>query len=111
DLVSSPFFALPPRGPAGRTAAHRPEQWRAVVEALNITHGIDEWRRLEHASKSSLELDGDGDEIGALGPLKIGPHVIGLLWDAVSRVLASYSSVPSRGTYENMLAAFRRLVQ
>ena len=111
DLVSSPFFALPPRGPAGRTAAHRPEQWRAVVEALNITHGIDEWRRLERASKSSLELDGDGDEIGALGPLKIGPHVIGLLWGAVSRVLASYSSVPSRGTYESMLEAFRRLVQ
>ena len=111
DLVSSPFFGLPVPGISDQTAAHRPEQWRAVVEALNITHGIEEWKRLERISRSALELGGDGDEIAALGPVKVAPQVIELLWAAVSDLLTSYSTVPSQGAYGTMLEAFQRLVQ
>ena len=109
DLVSSPFFMLPEAG--GRTAAHRPEQWRAVVEALNITHGTDEWRRLERSCASGLDVDGNGDEIGALGPMKVAPHVSALLGRAVARLLNSFSTVPSRGTYGTLLEVFERLVE
>lgn len=111
DLVSSPFFVLPDAG--GRTAAHRPEQWRAVVEALNITHGTHEWRRLERSCASGLDVDGDGDgdEIAALGPMKVAPHVSAVLWTAVSRLLNSFSTVPSRGAYATLLDVFERLVE
>jgi ATP-dependent helicase/nuclease subunit B len=106
DLVTSPYFAAPLRD----SAAYRPEQWRAVVEALNITHGLDEWRRLERASQSALELDGDGEDTAALGPLRVGPHVTALLWSTVSGVLSAYAGLPSHGAYGTLLDAFQRLV-
>ncbi len=109
DLVSSPCFVIPAEG--DRTAAYRPEQWRAIAEALSITHGTDEWRRLERFCASALDVDGDGDEIGALGPVKVAPEVVALLWRAVSQLLESYSTVPSRGAYGRLLEVFQRLVE
>jgi ATP-dependent helicase/nuclease subunit B len=106
DLVTSPYFAAPLSG----SAAYRPEQWRAVVEALNITHGLEEWKRLERASQSSLELDGDGEEPAALGPLHVRPHVTALLWSTVSGVLNAYAGLPTHGAYGTLLDAFQRLV-
>ena len=111
DLVTSPFFAKPVLGRSGYSTAYRPEQWKAIVEALNITHGLDEWRRLERASQSALELDGDGDEIGALGPLKVAPEVIAVLWSTVSRLLTSCSALPAHGPYGTLLKAFQFLLQ
>ena len=109
DVVTSPFYTGSSDGERGLSTAYRPEQWRAVVEALNITHGLDEWRRVERACHSTLEVDGDGDEAGALGPLKVAPEVIALLWGTVSRLLKSCSSLPSRGQFDILLHAFQRV--
>ena len=111
DLVTSPFFANPVLGRSGPSTVYRPEQWKAIVEALNITHGVDEWKRLERASQSALDLDGDGDEIGALGPLRVAPEVIAVLWSTVSRVLTSCSALPAQGPYGTLLEAFQLLLQ
>ena len=111
DLVTSPFFAKPVLGRSGHSTAYRPEQWKAIVEALNITHGVDEWKRLERASQSALELDGDGDEPGALAPLQVGPEVIAVLWSTVSRLLTSCAALPAQGPYGTLLEAFQFLLQ
>jgi ATP-dependent helicase/nuclease subunit B len=108
DVVTSPFYAgaLLPEG--GRSPAYHPEQWKAVVDALNITHGIGEWKRLESCCKAAIELNGDD---GPLGPLKIAPEVIALLWTTVSQLLTSCTALPVQGTYGTLLEAFQRLIK
>ena len=106
DIVTSPFYARPD---SRLSAAYRPEQWKAVVDALNITHGLDEWERLKRWCQSTLEVDGEGDEIGALGSVKIAPEVIALLWNSVSRLLADCCNLPTKGDHATLLQAFRRL--
>src|SRR5262245_36434780 len=108
DIVTSPFYArsVSDERPS---AAYRPEQWKTVVDALNITHGLGEWERLKRWCQAALEVDGEGDEIGALGPVKIAPEVIALLWDSVSRLLAAYSTLPTKGAAGTLLQAFQRL--
>ena len=105
DIVTSPFYARPLH-----SSAYRPEQWRAVVEALNITHGLNEWKRLEPSCRSVLELDGEGDDSGAIAPFKVVPEVTALLWETVSRLLASYEGLPPHGPFSTLLEAFRGLV-
>jgi len=108
DVVTSPFY----RRPDGEWLhAYRPEQWRAVIEALNITRGLDEWTRLEQSSRSSLEMDGDGDEPGAISGFEIAPAVMALFWKRVSRLLASYADIPERGSLGTLLAVYRRLAE
>jgi len=108
DVVTSPFYA---GGGGSDSRAYRPEQWRAVVEALNITHGNDEWKRLERACQSMLELDGGGDESGALSSFKVPPEVVGLLWKTIARLLSSYETLPLRGSFAILLQSFRALVE
>ena len=109
DIVTSPFYARHVSDDR-LSAVYRPEQWKAVVDALNITHGLEEWERLKRWCQAALEVDGEGDEIGALGPLEIAPEVIALLWNSVSRLLAAYSTLPTKGTHGTLLQAFQRLV-
>jgi len=111
EVVTSPFYARSVHGDRERSPAYRPEQWRAVVEALNITHGLDEWERLERFCHATLEVDGDGDETGALASLKVAPGVTALLWETVSRLLKSCSSLPSQGRFDTLLHAFQRLAE
>jgi ATP-dependent helicase/nuclease subunit B len=108
DVITSPFYAAAGSSDSG---AYRPEQWRAVAEALNITHGLDEWKRLERACQSMLELDGGSDESGALGPFKVAPEVIALLWRMISRLLSSYETLPLRGSFATLLQGFQSLVE
>lgn len=110
DVVTSPFYAGAVLPAGGCSPAYRPEQWKAVVTALNITHGIAEWKRLERICHSPLELDGGGDETGALGPFQIAPEGIALLWTSVSRLLTSCAALPPRGTYGTLLQALQRLI-
>ena len=111
DIVTSPFYAGQRRVGGVDGTGYRPQQWRAVVDALNITQGMDEWKRLEQCSASALELDGDGDEAGALGPYTVIPEVMTGLWNAVSPLLASYAGLPERGSFGSLFEAFRRLVE
>jgi ATP-dependent helicase/nuclease subunit B len=111
DVVTSPFYATPLGGDGTCSPAYRPEQWKAVLEALHITHGRDEWRRLEQCCQSALELNGGADETGGWGSFKVLPEVIALLWQTVSRLLTSYVAVPTQGTCKTLLEALRRLIE
>jgi ATP-dependent helicase/nuclease subunit B len=111
DVISSPFYVKGGRGRESLSTDYRPEQWRAVVEALHITHGLDEWKRLERFSRSALDVDGGGEDIGALGPFKVAPAVVGFLWDAVSELLASCAALPAKSSIQPLLHAFERLME
>jgi ATP-dependent helicase/nuclease subunit B len=111
DLVTSPFYRGPrSSGRFERSPSYRPEQWKLVLEALHITHGLDEWTRLKQASQSALEWEVEDEAAGTIGSVKIAPDVIGLLWETVSELLKSHSSLPARGTIGSLLPAFRELM-
>jgi ATP-dependent helicase/nuclease subunit B len=111
DVVTSPFYVGHRRADGTEASGYRPPQWRAVVDALNITHGVHEWKRLEQCCASALEVDGGGDEPGAIGPLTVAPEVVTSLWNAVSPLLASYAGLPERGAFSALFEAFRRLIE
>ena len=87
--------------------SYRPEQWKLLVQTLHITHGVEEWKRLDHASRAALVLDGEDSPAGSLG---IAPEVIGLFWQVVAQLVQDCSALPSRGTIGRMVAACRALV-
>lgn len=108
DVVTSPLYATTLCNDA--SPGYRPEQWKLIVPALQITRGIEEWQRLEQASRSALELDGGDEERGALGSLDIAPEVIGLLWQVVSQLLADSANLPQQGTVGQLVEALQNLV-
>ncbi len=61
DVVTSPLFASDHLD--HEAAGYRPEQWKMVVPSLQITRGVEEWKRLEPASRMTLELV-EGEEQG-----------------------------------------------
>ena len=93
-----------------RCRSYRPEQWKLVLDALHITHGVHEWKRLEQASQAAFEWDVEDDAAGIIGSVKVAPDVIGLLWETVSELLNSYSTLPARGPLGSLLQAFRDLM-
>jgi ATP-dependent helicase/nuclease subunit B len=105
DVVTSPLYITDLYDDL--SASYRPEQWKLLVQALHITHGVEEWKRLEQASRASLVLDG---EESLAASLAIAPEVIGLLWQVVSQLMQDCSVLPSRGTIGQMVAACRTLV-
>lgn len=108
DIVTSPHYAAMPDH---RQSPHyRPEQWKLIVQALQITHGGEEWKRLEQASGSTLAVNGEEDESNTAGPLNIAPDVIGLLWHLVSQLLEACETFPQRGTVGQLLDAFLLLI-
>jgi ATP-dependent helicase/nuclease subunit B len=107
DIVSSPLF-LSSRQHA-RSPHYRPEQWKALVSALHITHGFDEWTRLEQASRSALSLGRDTVDDAAYDVWGIAPEVIGLCWQVVSELLDECTALPQRGRLGDLIEAFRRL--
>jgi len=109
DVVTSPLYAtdLLDHGQPG----YRPEQWKMVVPGLQITRGVEEWKRLEQASRMTLEL-ADGDEQGgAIDGLDIAPDVITLLWQVVSQLLTDCLALPRRGTVGQLINACRNLAR
>lgn len=106
DVVTSPLYVTDLYDDL--SASYRPEQWKLLVQALHITHGGEEWKRLEQASQASLVLNG---EESVAGSLAIAPEVISLLWQVVSQLTQDCSALPSRGTIGQMVAACRALVE
>jgi ATP-dependent helicase/nuclease subunit B len=109
DVVTSPLYAtdLLDHGQPG----YRPEQWKMVVPGLQITRGVEEWKRLEQASRMTLELV-DGDEQGgAIDGLDIAADVITLLWQVVSQLLTDCLALPRRGTVGQLITACRDLAR
>lgn len=109
DVVTSPLYA--PDQLDHRHRGYRPEQWKLAVPGLQITRGAEEWKRLERASRMTLEL-ADGDEQDRmLDDLDIAPEVIALLWQVVSQLLTECLALPQRGTAGQLIAACRDLAR
>ena len=109
DVVTSPLYAadLLDHGQPG----YRPEQWKMVVPSLQITRGIEEWKRLEQASRATLELVDGGEQERAIDGLDIAPDVITLLWQVVSQLLADCVGLPQRGTVGQLVEACRGIAR
>ncbi len=105
DVVTSPLYVTDLYDEL--SASYRPEQWKLLVQALHITHGVEEWKRLEQVSQAALVLDGEESLVGSLA---IAPEVITLLWQAVSQLAQDCSTLPSQGTIGRMVTACRTLV-
>jgi ATP-dependent helicase/nuclease subunit B len=105
DVVTSPLYTTDLFDDLSEF--YRPEQWRLLVQTFHITHGVDEWKRLDEASRAALVLDGEDSPAGSLA---IAPEVIGLLWQVVSRLVQDCSALPMRGTIGRMVAACQALV-
>ncbi len=109
DVVTSPLFAsdLLDHGAAG----YRPEQWKMAVSSLQITRGVEEWKRLELASRMALEIE-DGEEQGrAVDGVDIASDVITLLWQVVSELMTDCLALPQRGTIGQLIKASRQLIR
>ncbi|MDO9117693.1 MAG: PD-(D/E)XK nuclease family protein [Nitrospira sp.] len=109
DVVTSPLCAsdLLDRNAAG----YRPEQWRMAVAGLQITRGVEEWKRLESASQAALELV-EGEEQGrAVDGVDIASDVITLLWRLVSELVTDCLALPQRGTIGQLITASRQLAR
>ena len=108
DVVSSPLY----RATLTEAEAHgyRPEQWKVLAAALNITHGREEWARLERASQAALAIDGGESEAGVEILWDIQPEVIICGWQVIHELLVELDALPERGTIGQLLAAFRLLV-
>lgn len=105
DVVTSPLYVTNLYGE--QSESYRPEQWKVLVQALHITHGIEEWKRLEQASQASLVLN---SEESLVGSMTVAPEVISLLWRVVSQLSQDCSALPSRGMIGRMIEACRALV-
>ena len=105
DVVTSPLYHTDLHDE--RSESYRPEQWKLLVQALHITHGAEEWKRLEEASRAALVFDGEESRIGSLS---IAPAVISLLWQMVAQLIHDCSALPSRGTIGRMVTACRAYI-
>lgn len=107
DVVTSPLYAtdLLDQG----QQSYRPEQWKMVVPSLQITRGVEEWRRLEQASRTTLELATGEEQEQVIDGLGISGDVITLLWQVVSQLLADGLALPQRGTVGQLIAACRAM--
>jgi ATP-dependent helicase/nuclease subunit B len=104
DVVLSPFYVTDLYDTSSES--YRPEQWRLLVQTLHITHGAEEWRRLERASRAALVLDADERSVSSL---TIAPEVMTLLWEVVAQLMRDCATLPSRGAIGQMVIACRSL--
>lgn len=106
DVVTSPLYGTDLFDDLSES--YRPDQWKLLVQALDITRGVEEWKHLERTSRAGLILDG---EEGPIGSLAIAPGVIGLFWKVVSQLIEACSQLPSQGTIGQMVTACRTLIE
>ncbi len=104
DVLTSPLSRLEAAGSRGEA---RPDLWKLAVQALNITRGEDEWRRLAHASGASL-VTGRDEEAEEDGGVRQGIDArhLRLLWQAASRLIADCRALPTRGSAARLTDAF-----
>lgn len=113
DVLTSPFFRR--SDAADRPVEPRPDLWPAVVRALGITRGEEEWRRLASAGAVRTCLGGGGwdeeDGRGWSGAPDVDAPQVALLWRLVSRLVEGCRRLPIQGSMEEMTDAFGSLVR
>lgn len=105
DVVTSPLYATDLCD--DQTPAYRPEQWTLAVQALRITRGMSEWKRLELVSRAGVVL---GGEESPLDSLAIAPETLALFRQVVAELMADCSTLPLKGTIGRLVEACRTLV-
>ena len=108
DVTASPLY----RSSAllAGSSHYRPEQWKALIAALCITHGRDEWERVNQASQSRLTLQTEADEELPGAALDMAPEVASLCWQVVEELFQSCEGIPTRGTIRELLDALEQLI-
>jgi len=109
DVVTSPLFASDLL--SHDAAGYRPEQWKMVVPSLQITRGVEEWKRLEKASMVALDFVGGEEQGRAIDGMDVASEVLTLLWQVIAQLLADCLALPQRGTAGQLVAASRRLAR
>lgn len=110
DVVTSPWNrrATSHTGPI----EPRPDLWRSAVQALAITRGEAEWRRLVQLGR--LETWNTDDEEAFTedsGVLPIDGEPLRLLWDCLSRLIDDVKNLPEQGGYGELTDAFLSLAE
>ncbi len=106
DLVGSHDFNFETIPGAG--AEPRPELWDVATRALRITRGMAEWRRLERHAGQGLKLSLMDDEEGR--PLHIAPEQLALLLKTVEALNEHLSTLPEEGTWSDLGARWRAVI-
>lgn len=113
DVLTSPFFRC--ADAADRSVEPRPDLWPAVVRALGITRGEQEWRRLASAGAVTTCLGGGGwdedDGRGGAGAPDVDAPQVALLWRLASRLVEGCRRLPRQGTMGELTDAFGSLVR
>ncbi|MBI4002738.1 MAG: PD-(D/E)XK nuclease family protein, partial [Nitrospira defluvii] len=94
------------------TIEPRPDLWRLAVQALGITRGEDEWRRL--AQLGRLDSWGTGNEEAFtedIGPLSIDGGQLRMFWSCVSQLIGDVNGLPDKGGYGDLTDAFLSLAE
>jgi len=107
DLIASPLYRS--FKPLDGSPHYRPEQWKAMVSALRITHGRDEWERVKRASQSALTLQDERDEEVQGGSLEVVPEVAALCWQVVEELFRSCETVPVQATIREHVDVLEQL--
>ncbi|HEU4684059.1 MAG TPA: PD-(D/E)XK nuclease family protein [Nitrospira sp.] len=107
DVIGSPLYrsSLDPGG----SMSYRPELWRAVVSALRITRGRQEWKRLQRAGEAAFGVDQETDGLDWGSSATVTPDVIALCWKIASQLIEDCEAMPQQGTVGRLLEAFRDL--
>jgi ATP-dependent helicase/nuclease subunit B len=107
DVVTSPLYQSSLCN--STSEQFRPDLWKLIAPALHITRGVEEWKRLDHASRSALEIEEEADR-GVPDRLGIAPGVIRLFWEVVLELIMHCAALPRRGTVVQLVEVFQRLV-
>ncbi|MBL8073678.1 MAG: exodeoxyribonuclease V subunit gamma [Nitrospira sp.] len=108
DVITSPLYRSSEL--LDGNPHYRPEQWKAMVSALRITHGRDEWERVKQVSQSVLTLQEEGDEEVQGGALDVASEVAALCWQVIEELLTSCESVSTKATIREHVDTLEQLV-
>lgn len=111
DVLTSPFYRMPVHG--APAVEPRPDLWPPAVQALGITRGEEEWRRLASTGVLRMRRGGGGEdeETGGWGGIDMEAPQVGLLWRLVARLIGDCRQLPPQGTVGELTDSFRVLAQ
>ena len=90
----------------------RPDLWRLAVQALGITRGEEEWRRLAQLGRlESWAADGDESFTEEVGALSIDGSQLRRLWGCLSPLIDDVKRLPESGGYGALTDAFCALAE
>ncbi len=90
----------------------RPDLWRLAVQALGITRGEEEWRRLAQLGRlESWPAEEDDAFSEELGALSIDGPQLRLLWGCLSPLIDDVKRLPESGGHGTLTDAFCALAE